>query len=216
MGSRGYFSILAIVILAAALALVAGCKNNNNTSPGITPSGAKPVTVGSVAAAKPVDTAPPVATHKVTITTAKGKIVAELYGNDAPNTVNNYVMLIEKKFYDGLTFHRVETGAGFQLIQGGDPKGNGSGDSPDKIKLEISPKLRHWEGALAMARSADPNSASCQFYICNVDIAQLDKQYAVFGKVIEGLDVSKKIAVGDKMTKVTVETLAPADAPAAK
>ncbi|MEI7834304.1 MAG: peptidylprolyl isomerase, partial [bacterium] len=197
--------IVLIVILATVLALLAGCKNNNGTPPGLTPPGKKPVKIGG-------SSTPLVATNKVTIITGKGTIVAELYGNDAPNTVKNFVSLIGKKFYDGLTFHRVETKAGFQLIQGGDPKGDGTGDAPDKIKLEISPKLRHWEGALAMARSQDRNSASCQFYICNCDIKALDGDYAVFGKVIEGLDVAKKIAVGDKMTKVTVETLAPAAA----
>ncbi len=202
-------SMLLIVILATALALLAGCKNNNDASTGVTDTGKMPVKIAEPPAPKPVDTTPLVATHKVTITTAKGKIVAELYGNDAPNTVKNFVSLIEKKFYDGLKFHRVETAEGFKLIQGGDPKGDGTGNGPNTIKLEISPKLRHWEGALAMARSQDPNSASCQFYICNSDIATLDGKYAVFGKVIEGLDVAKQIAVNDKMTKVTVETLAP-------
>jgi len=221
MNKRNLLSIVLIVILATVLALLAGCKNNNGTPPGLTPPGKKPVNISGTAtnsatvatpAPKTDDGTPLVATHKVTITTAKGKMVAELYGNDAPNTVKNFVSLIGKKFYDGLTFHRVETGAGFQLIQGGDPKGDGTGDAPDKIKLEISPKLRHWEGALAMARSQDRDSASCQFYICNCEIKQLNDNYAVFGKVIEGLDVAKKIAVGDKMTKVTVETLAPAAA----
>ncbi len=148
-------------------------------------------------------------THQVTITTAKGDIVVDLYGNEAPKTVTNFVKLVKQGFYDGLTFHRVETMAGFQLIQGGDPQGNGMGDSPDKVKLEISPKLKHWEGAIGMARTQLPDSASCQFYICTCPIPALDGMYAIFGKVNTGLDIAKKTEVGDVMTKVTVVELAP-------
>lgn len=162
---------------------------------------------GRVAAKLPV--VPPVetplkATHRAVIKTAKGTIEFEMYGEDAPKTVANFVGLTTKGFYNGLTFHRVETGAGFQLIQGGDPKGDGTGNADKTIEREISPKLKHWEGAVAMARGGDPNSASCQFYICNVAIPSLDNEYAVFGKVTKGLDVAKKITKGDKMTEVKI------------
>ncbi len=154
--------------------------------------------------AEPANSTSPIVTNRAIITTVKGTMEVDLYGKDAPKTVANFVKLAKKKFYNGLTFHRVETGAGFQLIQGGDPDGNGSGGSDQTIKLEISPKLRHWEGALAMARASDPDSASSQFYICNCDIAQLDGSYAVFGKVVKGLDVSKRIKVGDKISSIVI------------
>jgi peptidyl-prolyl cis-trans isomerase B (cyclophilin B) len=156
--------------------------------------------------AKPVnDNKPPVATDHIVIKTVRGTMEAELYGKDAPETVKNFVKLIKMKFYDNLTFHRVESNPAFSLIQGGDPNGNGTGDSPWKIKLEISPKLRHWKGALAMARSNDPNSASCQFYICRVAIPQLNDGYAVFGKVTKGLEVADKIQVNDKIISIRLK-----------
>jgi peptidyl-prolyl cis-trans isomerase B (cyclophilin B) len=143
------------------------------------------------------------------IETEKGSMLIHLCQDDAPATVNNFVSLAQKGFYDGLTFHRVETGAGFQLIQGGDPTGNGSGGPGYTIKREISPRLTHKEGAVAMARSLDPDSAGSQFYICNCAIPQLDGGYAVFGYVVDGLDVSRKIVKGDTMQKVTIVTLWP-------
>lgn len=151
------------------------------------------------------DTKPPIATQHIIIKTVRGTMEADLYGKDAPATVNNFVKLIKMKFYDNLTFHRVESDPAFSLIQGGDPSGNGSGGSPWTVRLEISPKLRHWKGALAMARSSDPNSASSQFYICRVDIAQLDGNYAVFGKVTKGLEVADKIQVGDKINNIRMK-----------
>lgn len=138
----------------------------------------------------------------VTIETEKGTIKFALYEEDAPITTANFVKLAQSGFYDGLTFHRVEPGF---VIQGGCPRGNGTGDSTDKIPLEISPKLRHDDaGVVAMARTANPNSASCQFYITLGKHSFLDNNYAVFGRVTEGLDVVKNIIRGDKMTKVTV------------
>ena len=134
-----------------------------------------------------------------------GVIKIEFFPEDAPKTVENFVSLIKKKFYDGLTFHRVESDPAFSLIQGGDPKGDGSGNPGYSIKLEISPKLIHWTGALAMARSQDPDSAGCQFYICRVAIPRLDGQYAVFGKVVKGLEVSEKIQKGDKIISIRLK-----------
>lgn len=139
----------------------------------------------------------------VTIDTEKGVIKFALYEEDAPITTANFVKLAESGFYDGLTFHRVEPGF---VIQGGCPRGNGTGQSEQMIPLEISPKLRHdAAGVVAMARRQDPNSASCQFYITLGPQSFLDDQYAVFGRVTEGLDVIKDIRPGDKMTKVTIE-----------
>lgn len=144
----------------------------------------------------------PNTSRNVTIETTKGTIKFALYEEDAPITTANFATLAESGFYDGLTFHRVVPGF---VIQGGCPRGNGTGQSDQMIPLEISPKLRHDDaGVVAMARSANPNSASCQFYITLGPQDFLDDQYAVFGRVTEGLDVVKSIQIGDKMTRVTV------------
>ena len=136
-----------------------------------------------------------------TIETNRGTIKAELYTADAPITTSNFIKLANSGFYNGLKFHRVEKGF---VVQGGDPNGDGTGGSGKNIPLEINPELKHVKGALAMARANDPNSASSQFYITLADVPFLDGQYAVFGKVIEGMSVVENIEVGDKMTKVTV------------
>jgi len=136
------------------------------------------------------------------IVTNKGEFKFELYAERAPITVGNFIELAESGFYDGLTFHRYEPGF---VIQGGDPKGDGTGGSEKQIPLEIHPELRHVEGALGMARSQDPNSASSQFYVTLAPSHFLDDQYAVFGKVTEGMDVAKDLRVGDVMEKVTIE-----------
>ena len=136
------------------------------------------------------------------IETNKGTIRFLLYEDLAPITAANFIELAERKFYDGLTFHRVEPGF---VIQGGCPWGNGMGGSEKKIPLEVTPELKHGEaGAVAMARSSDPNSASSQFYITLGPAAFLDNNYAVFGRVIEGQSVVNSIRVGDKMTQVTI------------
>ena len=155
-----------------------------------------PPTAAEIQAAKDAGTV------KATFKTAKGDIVVELYGKEAPLTVANFVKLVNAKFYDGLAFHRVENDPQFSLLQGGDPNGDGTGGPGYTIKLEISQQLRHDAGALAMARAMDPDSAGCQFYICRVPIHQLDDKYAVFGKVVKGLDVTNKIVVGDKIDKI--------------
>ena len=133
--------------------------------------------------------------------TAKGTIKFELFEKDAPITTRNFIDLTQKGFYDGITFHRIEPGF---VIQGGDPAGNGTGGSGKTIPLEIAPSLTHKKGAVGMARSQDPNSASSQFYICLEDAKFLDKQYAVFGKVTEGMDVASKIKKGDKILKAAI------------
>ncbi len=135
------------------------------------------------------------------IVTDKGVIKFEFFEKDAPNTVKNFIKLAEKGFYNGLTFHRVEPGF---VIQGGDPNGNGTGGPGYTIKAEFN-KRPHLEGTVAMARAAHPDSAGSQFYICLAPQPFLDGKYAVFGQVIEGLDVVHKIQVGDVMRKVYIE-----------
>jgi peptidyl-prolyl cis-trans isomerase B (cyclophilin B) len=143
------------------------------------------------------------ANRTVTLETEKGTIKFTLHEDKAPVTTANFVGLATTGFYDGLTFHRVEPGF---VIQGGDPLGNGTGDSGKTIPLEIHPDLKHDRaGSVAMARSQDPDSASCQFYITLAPTPFLDKNYAVFGHVTEGQNVVDAIRRGDKITKVTVE-----------
>ena len=132
----------------------------------------------------------------VTITMEDGGVIkAELYPEIAPNTVNNFIDLINRGFYDGLIFHRVIPGF---MIQGGCPEGNGMGGPGYSIKGEFSRngfknELKHTKGVLSMARTMDPNSAGSQFFIMVADAPHLDDQYASFGKVIEGMKVVDKI-----------------------
>lgn len=124
-----------------------------------------------------------------------GTIKVELDGDAAPITVANFMKLIEDKFYDGLTFHRIIDGF---MMQGGDPTGTGSGGSDDKIKGEFSKNgvnnpLTHTRGAISMARSKMMDSASSQFFIVQKDSTYLDGQYACFGYVTEGMDVVDKV-----------------------
>jgi cyclophilin family peptidyl-prolyl cis-trans isomerase len=125
------------------------------------------------------------------IKTNMGDIKVTLFEDKAPITTRNFIALVESGFYDGLTFHRIIKGF---MIQGGDPKGDGTGSSNKTIPLEIHEDLTHVDGALGMARSEDPDSASCQFYVCDGPQHFLDGNYAVFGKVVEGMDVVKEIA----------------------
>ena len=133
----------------------------------------------------------------VTFTMANGDVMkAELYPEIAPNTVNNFISLVSKGFYDGLIFHRVIKGF---MIQGGDPDGNGTGGPGYGIDGEFSQNgfkndLAHTAGVLSMARSMMPNSAGSQFFIMHKDAPHLDGAYAAFGKIIEGQDVVDKIA----------------------
>lgn len=156
----------------------------------------------------------------VTFTMENGDVIkAELYPEIAPNTVNNFISLINKNFYDGLIFHRVIRGF---MLQGGDPEGTGMGGPGYEIKGEFSSNgfkndLKHTEGVLSMARTNIPDSAGSQFFIMHKKASHLDGDYAAFGKVIEGMEVVNKIAetdtdwsdrpVNDQVMKtVTVET----------
>jgi len=137
----------------------------------------------------------------VVINTSQGVIKYKFYAKDAPKTVARMVELIQQGFYNGLNFHRVVPGF---VIQGGDPLGNGTGGSGQKLAAEFNER-RHLEGAVAMARAQDPNSADSQFYISLGRHPHLDRSYTVFGQVTEGMDVVKKIQMGDKMVSVKVE-----------
>ena len=130
-----------------------------------------------------------------------GTVEIELYADDTPNTVANFVKLVNKKFYDGLTFHRVEPGF---VVQGGDPEGTGQGGPGYTIEDESSKNL-HVRGAVGMAKSQAPNSAGSQFYICLGDASFLDGKYTVFGNVVKGMEYVDKIQIGDKMKTVTMK-----------
>lgn len=138
--------------------------------------------------------------NKATITMENGeKIHIQLDEDQAPITVENFVELVQDGFYDGLTFHRIEPGF---VIQGGDPLGNGTGDSKVKIPGEFKSNgwdnpISHKRGVISMARAQNPNSASCQFFIVHEDSEFLDGDYAAFGHVTEGMDVVDAIASVD-------------------
>ena len=157
----------------------------------------------------------------VTFEMENGDIMkAELYPEIAPNTVNNFISLVQNGFYDGLIFHRVIGGF---MIQGGCPDGTGMGGPGYTIKGEFSQNgfandLRHTEGVLSMARAMHPDSAGSQFFIMHKNSPHLDGAYAAFGKITEGMDVVNKIAETatdysdrpleeQKMKKVTVDTM---------
>ena len=133
----------------------------------------------------------------VTITMASGDVIkAELYPEIAPNTVNNFISLINHNFYDDVIFHRVIRGF---MLQGGDPDGNGTGGPGYSIKGEFSSNgfkndLKHTPGVLSMARTMIPDSAGSQFFIMHQAAPHLDGEYAAFGKVIDGMDIVNKIA----------------------
>ena len=133
----------------------------------------------------------------VTITMECGDVIkAELYPETAPNTVNNFISLVQQGFYDGLIFHRVISGF---MIQGGCPDGTGMGGPGYSIKGEFLQngfpnELKHTEGVLSMARAMHPDSAGSQFFIMHKDAPHLDGAYAAFGKIVEGMDVVDKIA----------------------
>ena len=156
----------------------------------------------------------------VTITMENGDVMkAELYPDKAPNTVNNFISLVSRGFYNGLIFHRVISGF---MIQGGDPEGNGTGGPGYSMRGEFISNgfhndLSHTEGVLSMARAMDPDSAGSQFFIMHKAAPYLDGQYAAFGKITEGGDVVDKIASvrtdymdrpveEQKIRSITVET----------
>jgi peptidyl-prolyl cis-trans isomerase B (cyclophilin B) len=135
------------------------------------------------------------------ITMDKGGVIKiEFFPEDAPKTVENFVTLAKKGFYDGLVFHRVIPGF---MAQGGDPKGDGTGGPGYTIKDEFN-KQKHVRGAVAMARTSAPNSSGSQFYICFEPQPHLDGGYVVFGKVVSGMNLVDNIKKGDKMKTVKI------------
>ncbi|MGP8319255.1 MAG: peptidylprolyl isomerase [Methanosarcinaceae archaeon] len=136
---------------------------------------------------------------KAIIETEKGNILLELFENEGPNTVDNFVKLANKGFYDGLKFHRVIDNF---MIQGGCPKGDGTGGPGYTIKCEINPK-KHTTGSLSMAH-AGKNTGGSQFFITHSPQPHLDGVHTVFGKVLKGMDVVNKIKQSDIMTKVSI------------
>ncbi len=149
--------------------------------------------------------------HYATLDTDRGPIVIELYPESAPKTVANFEKLSREGFYNGLTFHRVVPGF---VVQGGDPKGNGTGGPGYTLPAEISATEKHLRGSVAMARlgdevNPDRRSSGSQFYICLEPQPFLDGQYTVFGGVIKGMDVVDKIRVGDHIRHVTLSSTPP-------
>lgn len=143
-----------------------------------------------------------------------GTITVALYHDAAPATVDNFIKLAESGFYNGLTFHRIMNGF---MMQGGDPTGTGMGGSPDKIKGEFAANgwnnpISHTAGTISMARAADPNSASSQFFIVHEDSTFLDGQYAAFGYVTEGMEIVDKIC-NDAQPVDSNGTILPEDQP---
>ncbi len=182
--------ILALAMAAVLVLTLCACGEE------YTPTSDTPSPSPSATPTPTPDPVPDMEKTNIIIETSEGTIKAELYPEIAPITVANFQNLISEGFYDGLTFHRVIEGF---MIQGGDPKGNGTGGSDKKIKGEFSANgvennLKHERGVLSMARSSNMNSASSQFFIMHEEAPHLDGQYAAFGKVTDGIEVVDKIA----------------------
>ena len=218
-------SACAIGALLAALA-VSGCKESARVTevteaPGTVEPAEMAEAAGQAEPSEPEaeQTEAPAAAQGgksvVKISTEKGDILVELFDREAPITAGSFLLLADVGFYDGVPFHRVEPGF---VIQGGDPTGTGEGGPGFTIPNEATPELKHDRGVLSMARSTDPDSAGSQFFICLGGprrVGHLDGGYAVFGKVIEGMEVADQIKPGDKMVEVTIVSESP-DAEAAK
>ena len=185
-------TIALVALLATLLLPVAGS---------ITPAGAQQPAPPAPPAPKEAPTGGKKVKQTAVITMEKGgEINIEFFPEDAPKTVENFVTLAKKGFYDGVTFHRVEPNF---VVQGGDPKGNGTGGPGYTIKDEFN-KQKHVRGVVAMARTQAPNSAGSQFYITLAPAHFLDNQYTVFGRVTSGMEIVDKIKVGDKMKSVKI------------
>ncbi|QNK60957.1 peptidylprolyl isomerase [Paenibacillus sp. PAMC21692] len=227
---RHYRHPLLLAVLAVFLIVAAGCgvdQGKQNNSQG---SGGGQATASPSPSPSPSPTEAPAEEEgpellgpekhpEVTIELSNDKLIKiELYPEVAPNTVNNFISLVQSGFYDGLIFHRVIPGF---MIQGGDPDGNGTGGPGYSIPGEFSEngfenKLKHTRGVLSMARSNAPDSAGSQFFIMVEDAPSLDNLYASFGKVIEGIEAADEIVAQDRdgsdkplepisMKKVTVD-----------
>lgn len=140
-------------------------------------------------------------TETVKLETSQGTVMVEVYPKLMPTTVTNFLKLVGEGFYDGLFWHRVED----WVVQTGDPEGTGMGGSAETIALEVHKSLKNVRGALGMARTQDPDSASSQFYVLKTDASWLDGGYAVFGKVLSGMDIIEKLTQEDTIVSATVE-----------
>lgn len=196
---------LFLTILLILTFSIGGCAGKKNEVPPAQDQGQQPTQEQ-----KPTDLSnngqmpdfPKTNATKATIETDKGTIELELYPKDAPTTVANFVYLAKAKFFDGLTFHRVEPNF---VVQGGDPTGTGAGGPGYSIPEEINPQ-KHVKGAVGMAtQGTNTNTGGSQFYITLRATPELDNNYTVFGKVVRGMDVVEKMAVGDKMKTVRIE-----------
>ncbi len=201
------------------LLIAFGCTKNQNTEQPASPTTVQPAPQTS-ANASPTSSADlsvdkeGLSKATVVLKTNKGTLKFKFFSEDAPNTSNRLVELIQSKFYNGLAFHRVEPGF---VVQGGDPKSKnkndptvGTGGSGVRLKAEFN-KRHHIRGMVAMARSRDPDSADSQFYICLGSFPHLDGQYTVFGKVVDygekvdGKDVLDRIVPWDTIESMTLE-----------
>jgi len=199
---------IATIILLSALPLVASCAGEA-PAPQPSPEPTPPPKKKSYSAPPPmvIDTSKQ---YTATFETEKGNLVVELFAKDVPVTVNNFVFLAREGFYDGSTFHRIIPGF---MAQGGDPTGTGMGNAGYRFNDEFS-QHTHEAGTLSMANSG-PNTNSCQFFITYAPQHMLDGRHAVFGQLIKGMDVLKKLTprdpsqnpnfVGDKVIRITIE-----------
>jgi cyclophilin family peptidyl-prolyl cis-trans isomerase len=137
---------------------------------------------------------------RMRVSTAKGDIVIELFGNTAPIAVSSFVYLAQKGFYDGVIFHRRES----WVLQGGDPTGTGSGGAGYRFPEELNDSYGYVRGMVGVAKTMAPSTSGSQFFFMLKD-TPLSKDYTIFGKVVSGMDVVDKIEIGDKMLKVTIE-----------
>ncbi len=219
-------------LLLLCLVLVAGCTIGKGIDAKDVPPGESTAVVSNrpnTEAKKNLNLPQLQGTATVELKLSYGPVILEIDGNSAPITAGNFVDLVSKGFYNGLTFHRVVKEPSPFVAQGGDPQGTGTGNYIDAktnqiryIPLEIlaegeskptyskvlpagqKPKLKHARGAVAMARTPSPDSASCQFYIALADINFLDGQYAVFGYVKSGMEFVDQIKMGDKIESAKV------------
>ncbi|MDZ4065126.1 MAG: peptidylprolyl isomerase [Coriobacteriia bacterium] len=209
--SRIALVLLAIILVVSVFALQ-GCSSGDTADK---PTD-EPAQTTQDAAEPPVSpkeeplhtaTYKPSGTEIAVIKTAKGTIKFKFYSKDAPNHVAAFIELANAGFYDGTKFHRVDPNF---VIQGGDPLSKtddpmvGTGGPGYRLAAEFNSR-QHLEGTVAMARSQDPDSGGSQFYVCLAPQPSLDGQYTVFGQVTDGMDVVKKIAIGDVMESVTIE-----------
>ncbi|MEK7398033.1 MAG: peptidylprolyl isomerase [Candidatus Poribacteria bacterium] len=193
-----------IITLAISLVPIVACGKKEQAKDTSTPPVKQaPTTIGAAKSATPApQVLKPDPEKLVAVIEMKkgGRIAFEFYPKDAPGTVDNFIKLANKGFYNGLKFHRVIPGF---MAQGGDPLGSGMGGPDYTIKDEFNSR-KHLKGTVAMAKTLEPDSAGSQFYICFEPQPSLDGKYTVFGQVIEGIDVVDGIQKGDVMKKVYI------------